>query len=101
MIAANEAKKISESVICNVKDSDEFKYAMQVIENDIVYEAKRGNNCFSYNKCALVKDHKYSSPSREVLNAIKIECEKHGYTFEEYERMNRAGYYNSCFKVSW
>ena len=101
MVNASELKNAFNEKLEKIKNTEEFKFAIKRIEKDIAYEAKRGNNSFSYNKCALVKDHKYSSPSREVLNAIKIELEKHGYTFEEYSHMNRAGYYNSCYKVSW
>ena len=101
MINATETKKIFDVSFEKIKKTPEFQYAIQRIEKDIAYEASRGNNSFSYNKCALVKDHASSSPSREVLNALKLECEKHGYSFEEYQNLNRAGYYNSCYRVSW
>lgn len=101
MIKASDAKKMFLSKLEEIKNTEEFKYALQRIEKDIAFEASRGNNSFSYNKCALVKDHANSSPSREVLEALKIECEKHGYFFEEYQYLNRAGYYNNCYRVSW
>lgn len=96
MIKAADVKNIFLSKLEAIKNTEEFKYALQRIEKDIAYEASRGNNSFSYNKCALVKDHASSSPSREVLEALKIECEEHGFHFEEYQCLNRAGYYNSC-----
>lgn len=101
MIKASDAKKMFLSKLEEIKNTEEFKYALQRIEKDIAFEASRGNNSFSYNKCALVKDHASSSPSREVLEALKIECKEHGYYFEEYQCLNRAGYYNSCYRVSW
>ena len=101
MINSAEAKKMIASNLDKIKESEEFKFALSKIESDIFFEVKRGNNSFSYNKCALVKDHASSSPSRAVLNALKDECKKHGYLFEEYQCLSRNGNYNSCYKVSW
>ena len=101
MISATEALKISEKTALKVKETEEFKYAMMVIEKNIKENAKAGRFEFSYNKCALVKNCEKYSPSSAVLAAIKHECEENGYYFTEYYNMNRAGFYNSCFKVSW
>ena len=101
MIGASEIKKQTIKRIEEIKETEEYKYAMKKLEAQIEEAARNGRSEFSFNKCALVKDHAESSPSRAVLEALKSECEKHGYSFTEYQRMNMAGYYNSCYRVSW
>ena len=95
MITADEARKITEANMKDVRHSFSFKYAIKEIERFVKDASSRGENHFSYNVNALATV--LGKADLRLRKAVAAELRKNGFSYYENQRSINCIW----FEVSW
>ena len=95
MITADEARKITEANMKDVRHSFSFKYAIKEIERFVKDASSRGESHFSYNVNALATV--LGKADLRLRKAVAAELRKNGFSYYENQRSINCIW----FEVSW